>query len=170
MMLGRSLRSVKKGAETKRVWNSIRTYASDHGHEGHHEEHHEAPKKDIEVNLTKVFGIGVLVAGFYVYKSQDKREEPLVKTPLYEQVEERQNWRNDNYIKRYKASFIKSYMRDLGGIGQKQFRREAHLPIPSSLIAAHSPFGDQFGAGIKTDKLGPRKERVRYFAPLPNEQ
>ena len=36
----------------------------------------------------------------------------------------------------------------------------------NNLIPAHSPFGNQFGVGIKTNELGPRRERAQRFAPL----
>ena len=39
----------------------------------------------------------------------------------------------------------------------------------NNLIPAHSPFGNQFGVGIKTNELGPRRERAQRFAPFNNQ-
>lgn len=136
-----------------------RFYSADH--------HHEAPAAaQGEIDLSKVFGVAFLAGlSLYFYRSS---KEPVLKTALYEFQDERENLRNEAYLKRYKTSFIKTFMRDKGGVGQRQFRREALGPIPQTLIHAHSPYGDQFGAGIKTDKLGPRRERTKYFAPIEN--
>lgn len=130
--------------------------------------HHEPqPNKSIEINLTKIFGIAGLAGAALVYKNKDNRQKPLIETKLYKEQDDRYNLRNENYLKRYKSSFIKEFMKDKGGVGQRQYRRISEGVVPTSLIPAHSPFGEQFGAGIKTDQLGPRKERVRLYAPLP---
>lgn len=137
--------------------NLKRFYSSDH--------HTPAPSQN-EIDASKVFGVALLAGiSLYFYRST---KEPVIKTPLYNQTEERVQLRNEAYLKRYKASFIKAFIRDKGGIGQRQYRREIQGAIPNVLIPAPSPYGDQFGSGIKTDKLGPRKERVRYFAPMEN--
>lgn len=141
---------------------SRRTYASG-------QESHSAPKKEFEVSITKVFGVAAVAGGLYMYRGMDKRDEPVVKTALYKEVEERTHLREENYLNRYKTSFIKSYMRDKGGIGQRQNRRQTEGAVSSTLIPAHSPYGDQFGAGIKTAELGPRRERIRLYAPLENK-
>lgn len=145
-----------RAARTARV-NLKRFYSADH--------HTPAPSHN-EIDATKVFGIALLAGvSLYFYKST---KEPVIKTPLYNQSDDRAQLRDEAYVKRYKTSFIKTFIRDKGGIGQRQFRREIQGAVPHVLIPAPSPYGEQFGAGIKTDKLGPRKERVRYFAPLEN--
>lgn len=156
-MFARTSRSTR---HIKNVWR--RSYST--------EEPKGGKPKEIEVNVTKIFGIAALAGGLYVYKNSSERKEPLIKTPLYNQVDERENLRNENYLKRYKSSFIKSYIKDRGGIGQRQYRRISEGAVPTNLIPTHSPFGNQFGAGIKTDKLGPRKERIRVYAPLKSDQ
>ena len=147
----------------QRLRTARRTYASS-------SESHSAPKKEFEVSITKIFGVAALAGGVYVYRGMDERDEPIVKTALYKEVEDRTHLRDENYLERYKASFIKSYMRDKGGIGQRQYRRQSDGAVPSTLIPAHSPYGNQFGAGIKTAELGPRKERIRLYAPLENKE
>lgn len=120
--------------------------------------------------MTKVFGVAALVAMALVYKNNKNADRPLVETRLYREEADGQRklLRNENFSDRYKISFIKGFMKDKGGIGQRQFRKLPDLsPVPTVLINTHSPYGPQFGAGIKTDKLGPRRERVRIFAPLP---
>ncbi|GEQ67729.1 hypothetical protein JCM33374_g1394 [Metschnikowia sp. JCM 33374] len=130
-------------------------------------DHHSAPAStQTEIDVTKVFGIAVLGGiSLYFYRSSP---EPVVETGYYKQLETRDQLRSDAYLKRYKTSFIKTFIRDKGGIGQNHLRGPAQTPIPQTYIHAHSPYGNQFGAGIKTDKLGPRRERIKYFAPLEN--
>lgn len=120
-----------------------------------------------EINVTKVFGVA-LAAGvlLYFYRSS---KLPVMETPLYKQTEERELMRNEAYLRRYKTSFIKTFIRDKGGVGQRQYRKNYQGAVPTVLIPTHSTSGDQFGAGIKMDLLGPRKERMRYFAPAGNE-
>ncbi|EEQ39411.1 hypothetical protein EJF18_40336 [Clavispora lusitaniae] len=130
-------------------------------------DHHQAPAStQNEIDATKVFGVALLAGvSLYFYRST---KEPVIKTPLYQQQDDRVQLRNEAYLKKYKSSFIKTFIRDKGGIGQRQYRREVIGAAPTNLIPAASPYGEQFGASIKTDKLGPRKERTRYFAPLEN--
>ncbi|KAM9891202.1 hypothetical protein OXX69_012363 [Metschnikowia pulcherrima] len=129
--------------------------------------HHEAPAStQTEIDVTKVFGMAVLAGiSLYFYRSSDG---PVVETSYYNQLENRDQMRSEAYLKQYKTSFIKTFIKDKGGIGQRHLRGPAQSAIPQTFIHSHSPFGNQFGAGIKTDKLGPRKERVKYFAPLEN--
>lgn len=130
-------------------------------------DHHQAPAATLtEIDVTKVFGVALLAGvSLYFYRSS---KEPVVKTALYNHQDDRVQLRNEAYLKRYKSSFIKTFIRDKGGVGQRQYRREIQGAVPTTLIHAPSPYGEQFGASIKTDALGPRKERVRYFAPLEN--
>lgn len=127
--------------------------------------HNDAPAStQTEIDATKVLGMAVLAGiSLYFYRST---KQPVFETGLLKYNDERVQLRNEAYLKRYKISFIKSFMRDNGGYGQRQFKREAQGAIPQTLIHAPSPYGDQFGAGIKTNTLGPRRERVKYFAPL----
>lgn len=123
----------------------------------------------MEINLAKIFAVAAAVGGILVYRNHERTDKPLVATKLYQQVAdgERADLRNDNYQKRYDVSFLKTFIRDKGGVGQRQYRRQTDsTPVPTSLIPSHSPYGNQFGAGIKTDKLGPRKERIRVYAPI----
>lgn len=129
-------------------------------------DHHAPAQTQNEIDATKVFGVALLAGvTLYFYRST---KEPVIKTPLYNQQDDRVNLRNEAYLKKYKTSFIKNFIQDKGGIGQKQYRREIAGAVPTALIPAASPYGEQFGSSIKTDKLGPRKERIRYFAPLEN--
>lgn len=149
-MLRAALRTSKAGAR--------RFYSADH--------HHAPAPTQNEIDVTKVFGIALLAGiSLYVYRSS---KEPVIKTPLYNQQDDRVQMRNEAYLKRYKTSFLKTFIRDKGGIGQTQYRRQIGGAMSNTVIGAPSPYGDQFGAGIKTDALGPRKERVKYFAPLQN--
>lgn len=129
--------------------------------------HHEAPAPSLnEIDVTKVFGVALLAGvSLFFYRSS---KEPVIKTPLYNQVEDRVQMRNEAYARKYKSSFIKAFIRDKGGIGLKQHRREVIGAVPTTTIPTHSPYGNQFGAGIKTADLGPRKERIKYYAPLEN--
>lgn len=132
-----------------------------------HDHHHHEPVKETEVNVVKVFGVAVLGGiSLMLYKNYKQGNEPVIKTKLYNEVEDRPNLRTENYLKRYQTSFIKGYMRDKGGVGQKQYKRLAEGALPINLIPTHSPDGNQYGAGIKLNELGPRKENIEYFAPL----
>ncbi|ABN64680.1 unnamed protein product [Scheffersomyces stipitis CBS 6054] len=149
---------------SRSIANTFKRFNSSH----HHDTHSSTPKT-FEVNVTKVFGIAAVAGAFLVYKNHEKTDKPLVSTQLYNQQAngERETLRNENYLKRYKTSFVKEFIRDKGGIGQRQYRRIADpQPVPTNLIPAHSPFLNEYGAGIKTDKLGPRKERIRVYAPI----
>lgn len=124
------------------------------------------PSPQTEIDLTKVIGFALLGgAALYFYRSS---KEPVVKTAAYKFVEERGQLRDEDYLNKYKISAVKSFIQDKGGIGQRRFINRRSDVIAQTVIPTHSPFGDQFGAGIKTDKLGPRRERIRYFAPLEN--
>ncbi|CAH6720312.1 hypothetical protein CLIB1444_03S09120 [[Candida] jaroonii] len=133
---------------------------------GHHDPH---PPKESEINLFTVLGIGALGGVTYMfYKNHKNGNEPVIKTKLYNELEDenRINARSEGYKKKYQISFIKSVIRDKGGIGQNQYRKMNGEILPVSLIPTHSPNGNQFGAGIKLSELGPRKEKTQYFAPL----
>ncbi|ODV81004.1 uncharacterized protein CANTADRAFT_20554 [Suhomyces tanzawaensis NRRL Y-17324] len=160
-MLARARTSVARS-----ITQSGRRFNSSSSHDSHHK---VTESKPIEINLAKVFGIAAAAGALLVYKNHEKTDKPLVSTPLYNEQSsgERENARNENYLKRYKTSFIKELIRDKGGIGQKQYRRITDTSaIPNVLIPSHSPYGNQFGSGIKTDQLGPRKERIRIYAPI----
>lgn len=131
----------------------------------HHHSSASSASSQSEVNIPKAIG-GFVLAGVGLYFYRSTNDDPIIKTPLYNQTDDRQTGRNEAYLEKYKSSFVKGFIKDRGGIGQKQFRRQSMGPDSTILIPAHSPTGDQFGAGIKTEKLGPRRERVRYFAPL----
>lgn len=153
-MLSRSIKTT-----SKKQFNILKRY-------NHHGHHHE-PAKETEINLVTVFGIAILGGvSLMFYRNYKAGNEPIIKTKLYNEVEERPLLRNESYLKRYQTSFIKSYMRDKGGVGQKQYKRLAEGSIATNLIPTHSPDGNQFGAGIKLSELGPRRENTQYFAPL----
>lgn len=136
---------------------SFRRYAS----------HNNAPAAtQNEIDVRKVFGVALL-AGVSLYFFR-LAKDPVIRTPLYNQLDDRIQWRNEAHQKVYKTSFIKLFIRDKGGIGQQQYRKHTTDPVPTVLIPTHSAFGDSFGSGIKTGNLGPRRERVKYFAPLEN--
>lgn len=130
---------------------------------------HVTEPKPFEINITKIFGVAIVASGFLVYKNHELTDKPLIETKLYEQQgsSERSDLRNANYQKRYDVSFLKAFIRDKGGIGQRQYRRTSDSSaVPTNLIPSHSTNGNQFGAGIKTNALGPRKERIRVYAPI----
>lgn len=160
-MLRTSFRASSNG---KGVLRSFRRFNSHgHGHDSHE------PAKEVEINVTKIFGVAIFSGiGLMFYNNYKKGNEPIIKTSLYNNVEERPNSRSDNYLKRYQTSFIKGYIRDKGGIGQKQYNRLTEKNVPINLIPTHSGSGHTFGEGIKLGELGPRKEQVKYFAPLNN--
>lgn len=128
--------------------------------------HHAPAPTENEIDVSKVLGLAALAGiSLYFYRST---KEPVIKTPLYNQQDERSSLRNEAYLKRYKTSFVKTFIRDKGGIGERVYRRQVQGAVPNVLIPAASPYGDRFGASIKTDKLGPRKERTKYFTALEN--
>ncbi|EGV64073.1 hypothetical protein PSN45_003832 [Yamadazyma tenuis] len=154
-MFSRSIRDA-----SKRQVKLLRRY-------NHHDHGHHEPVKETEINLAKVFGIAVLGGvSLIFYKNYKAGNDPIVRTKLYNEVEERPNLRNENYLKRYQTSFIKGYIRDKGGVGQKQYNRMAEGALPVNLIPTHSTDGNQFGSGIKLGELGPRRENIQYFSPL----
>lgn len=130
-----------------------------------HGAHHHAEQAQSEVNVPKALG-GFVLAGIALYFYRSTKDEPIIQTPLYKQNEDRPNLRNETYLEKYKTSFIKGFIKDKGGIGQKHLRRQTMGSVPQTLIPAHSPAGNQFGAGIKLEELGPRRQQPRYFAPL----
>lgn len=152
------LRALKRAGGLQNT--SRRFYSS-----GHSE---DSKQKGMEVSITKILGVAATAGGVYAYKNAD-RDKPLIKTPLYKEQDARQHKRNENYQKRYKTSFIKSYIKDRGGIGQRQYNRATASAIPTTLISSGSPYENQFGGSIHTDKLGPRKERIRVYAPIKTE-
>lgn len=131
--------------------------------------HHEAPQKSFEINLTKIFAIAGIAGGFLVWKNHNRTDKPLLETQLFKFQEsgERTTQRNDAYTQKYKTSFIKEFIRDKGGIGQRQYRKISDgTAVSSSLINSHSVWKTEFGAGIKTNEIGPRRERIRIYAPI----
>lgn len=160
-MLARGIRGYKK--PQLNVFKRFNSGSHGHGHD----DHGHGPVKETEINLVKVFGIAVLGGvSWMFYKNHKNGNEPIIKTKTYNEVEERPTLRNENYLKRYQTSFIKGYMRDKGGVGQKQYKRMSEGALPINLIPTHSPDTTQFGAGIKLSELGPRRENPQYFAPL----
>lgn len=158
-MFARTLRT----SRTVQV-SAKRFYSAGHGH-GHGPE----KPKEVEVSISKIFGVAAVAGGVYFYLRSD-RDDPYIKTPLYKQQDERAEIRNQNYERRYRTSFIKQFIRDNGGIGRSEYRQASEDYFPTTIIPAHSPYGNQFGAGIKTDGLGPRREPARSYAPLSTEQ
>lgn len=135
----------------------------------HHEASHHASSSSSEVNIPKALA-GFVLAGVGLYFYRSTQDKPIIQTPLYNQSDERPLLRNETYLNRYKTSFIKGFIKDRGGIGQRHFRRQNIGATPTNLIPTHSPTGDQFGAGIKLSELGPRKQQTKYFAPLPKSE
>ncbi|KAI5968696.1 hypothetical protein CANMA_002132 [Candida margitis] len=132
---------------------------------------HHVEKKPIEITFAKIFAVGSLVGGWLLYKNKDKTETPLFKSGLFDQElnGQRDHLREEGYESRYKMGFIKAFIADNGGsgFGNSAYRRGSGEDVSSTnLIAAHSPWGPQFGAGIKLDKVGERRERIERFAPL----
>lgn len=132
---------------------------------------HHVEKKPIEITFAKIFAVGSLVGGWLLYKNKDNTETPLFKSGLFDQElnGQRDHLREEGYESRYKMGFIKTYIADNGGsgFGNSAYRRGSGEEVSNTnLIAAHSPWGPQFGAGIKLDKLGERREKIERFAPL----
>ncbi|KAG7196222.1 uncharacterized protein KQ657_000235 [Scheffersomyces spartinae] len=153
-MLSRGTRASKQISRQFKRFNS-----HEHGH-------HDVPEKTVEINITKIFGIAALLGGLLVWKNNDPFAAPLVQTKLYDEEDNREEKRVANYNKRYKESLVKQFIRDNGGLGQRIYRRIGLGPVPQTVIPAHSPYGTQYGAGIDTAVLGPRKERIPVYAPI----
>ncbi|KAG7665235.1 uncharacterized protein J8A68_001291 [[Candida] subhashii] len=138
-----------------------------------HSNHTPEPETTFEITITKIFGVAAVLGGYFYYNSNNKSDKPFLNLKLFEQEAsgERNHLRNEHMAKRRKMGFIKEFAKDKGGIGQKQYARMARerQPFPTVLIPAASPYGkygEQFGAGIHLDKLGPRKARPRLYAPI----
>lgn len=127
---------------------------------------HDVPPRTFEFNITKVFAVAAVLGGAYIFKN-DRFAKPAVETKLYKEQADgtRDHLRNENFAQRYDVSFIKEFIRDKGGVGQRQYRRVADgAATPTTLINASSAYRTEFGAGIKTDELAPRQQRIRIFA------
>lgn len=149
---------------TRSITQTFKRFNS-HGH-GHG--HFEAPEPHVEITMTKIFGVAAAAGAFLYYNDTSK---PLFNLKLFDQETsgDRTQSRSENYAMRSKLAFVKEFAgRDKGGVGQQYYRRKATNRdiMPHNLIPAHSPFGSQFGAGVKTDQLGPRRERTRLYAPI----
>lgn len=132
---------------------------------------HHVEKKPVEITFAKIFAVASIVGGILLYKNKDKTATPLFKSGLFDQElsGQRDHLREGEYESRYKMGFIKTYIADNGGsgFGNSAYRRGSGEEVTNTnLIPAHSPWGPQFGAGIKLDKLGERRERIERFAPL----
>ncbi|KAI5955562.1 hypothetical protein KGF57_003695 [Candida theae] len=143
---------------------TAKRFNSSHGH-------HNVEKKPIEITFAKILAVVSLVGGWALYKNKDNTESTLFKSGLFDQETngKRDHLREEGYESRYKLGFIKTYIADNGGsgFGNTAYRRGSGEDVTNTnLIAAHSPWGPQFGAGIKLDKLGERRERIERFAPL----
>ncbi|EMG45644.1 hypothetical protein SBY92_004857 [Candida maltosa Xu316] len=149
---------------SRTILQSFKRYNSSHDHH----DHHEPESKPFEITFGKIFGVAAVLGGFLVYKNKDSTEKPLFSSKYFDEITtgERNNLRAEQYDRKYKIGFIKTFDRDNGGIGQ-QLNKSTVYELPKyNLIPAHSPFGYQFGAGIRTNELGPRRERAQLFAPV----
>ncbi|EGW30866.1 uncharacterized protein SPAPADRAFT_62765 [Spathaspora passalidarum NRRL Y-27907] len=131
-----------------------------------HHHHPEPESKPFEITITKIFGIAALAGGYLVYNRDF--DEPLFQHEVFDKTRsgERDDLRSENYLQRYKNAFISEYGRDKGGIGNRLYRRAGDYVVrEQTLIPSQSPFAQEFGAGIKLNELGPRRERFPRFAP-----
>lgn len=151
-------------ASRRSIEHTIKRFNSSHHH--HHHHHHEPESKPVEITFAKVFGIAALAGGFLVYKNKDSTEKPLFASKYFDEITtgERSHLRDELYDRKYKVGFLKTFDRDNSGLGEQLKKTGSVYELPNyNLIPAHSPFGYQFGAGIRTQELGPRRERERRF-------
>ncbi|KAI5951041.1 hypothetical protein KGF54_004115 [Candida jiufengensis] len=165
--INQSKQSIRSITKKQLQLKTSKRYNSSH----HHDHHPPKEEKPFEITMTKIFGIAALAGGFLMYRSKDKTDEPLFKSGLFEQETNgaRSHLRDEAFENRYKIGFIKTYILDNGGdgLGNQMFRRTSGEDIlNNNLIGAHSPYGQQYGAGIKLNNLSPRRERIERFAPL----
>ncbi|KAI5963575.1 uncharacterized protein KGF55_002455 [Candida pseudojiufengensis] len=147
--------------------DSYKRYNSSHSQHDHH--HSPKEEKPFEITITKIFGIAAILGGLLMYRSKDKTDEPLFKSGLFEQETNgaRSHLRDQAFENRYKIGFIKTFILDNEGLGNQMYRRTSGEEIlNNNLIGAHSPFGQQYGAGIKLNDLSSRRPRIERFAPL----
>lgn len=148
---------------TKSISQVSKRYNSSHNHH-----HHEPESKPLEITFAKIFGVAAIAGGLLVYKNKDKTDKPLFSSKFFDEITtgERSHLRDEQYERKYKIGYLRTFDRDNGGIGQQLNKVSAYELPNNNLIPAHSPFGNQFGVGIKTNELGPRRERAQRFAPL----
>lgn len=148
---------------SKQTFIHQQRFSSSHSHES-------TTPKVIEISMAKILGVASILIVMILHQRNQSLDRPIFETRLYKEElsEESKASRDEYHLYRYKQAFIKSYIKDKGGIGQKQIgANRGSMPVPTVLINTHSPYETQFGSGIKTDKLGPRRDRIRLYAPLP---
>lgn len=121
------------------------------------------PIKETEINVPKLFGIAALVgASIWLYKNTNG-DQPAIKTQYFNTIESRKNTREEIRIDIDEKANGRSSIFTPGHYhsADKEFKPNLNY----NLIPRHSPWGNQFGQGIKTDQLGPRRERPVMFAP-----
>ncbi|KAI3402814.2 hypothetical protein KGF56_004488 [Candida oxycetoniae] len=173
-MLNRSIQITSKSRLSVRAVSQLTSKRYNHHSSNNHSDHGHhgtaAEDKPFEITITKIFGIAALAGGLLMYKRKDTSETPLFESGLFEQEQngERSHLRDKNFENRYKIGFIKTYINDNGGeFGDQIYRRsKGEDVLNNNLLAASSPYGNRFGAGIKLNELGPRRERIPRFAPL----
>ncbi|RCK55752.1 hypothetical protein Cantr_05750 [Candida viswanathii] len=148
---------------SRSIQHTIKRFNSSHHHDDHHGDHHHEPEsKPVEITFAKIFGVAALAGGFLVYKNKDSTDKPLFASKYFDEITngERNNFREELYDRRYKVGFLKTFDRDNSGIGENLRKTGTVYELPNyNTIPAHSPFGYQFGVGIRTQELGPRRER-----------
>ncbi|CAK7901819.1 hypothetical protein CAAN1_11S04720 [[Candida] anglica] len=122
------------------------------------------PAKETEINVPKIFGIAALAGvSIYIYRNTNS-DDPAIKTTYFKQFEQRRANNRDNIrLDIDEKAHGRSYIFSPGT--QRSTYKDFKPNLNYNLIPRHSPWGPQFGQGIKTDKLGPRKERPVMFAP-----
>ncbi|WLF76800.1 hypothetical protein PVL30_000504 [Lodderomyces elongisporus] len=174
-MLSRSIQlSAKSHVRVLSRQHISKRFNSSHS-DNHHDDHHghghaTAEEKPFEITIAKVFGLAAILGGLIMYKNKDSTDSTLFNSQLFEQVSsgQRDSARAEAYENRYKVGFMKSFIKDNGGeFGEQMYTRAKGDDIWNyTVIPAHSPFGQQIGAGIKLNEVGPRRERAPRFAPL----
>ncbi|CAI5756994.1 unnamed protein product [Candida verbasci] len=167
-MISRSIKTTSIKSSIPKI-TTFKRYNSSHNHDDHH--HHQSEAKAIQITFAKIFSIAALLGGFLVYKNKDNTELPILQSQLidYQLDGTRVKLRDENFNKKYDVGFTRVFALDNGGIGQTIRKNKVDIPMNYNLIPAHSPFGKNFGQGIKLNELGPRRERLRKFAPLESE-
>ncbi|CAH2350128.1 hypothetical protein CLIB1423_01S03114 [[Candida] railenensis] len=120
--------------------------------------------KETEINVPKIFGIAALFgASIWLYKNTNG-DQPAIKTQYFDTFEKRRNVREEIKLDLDEKANGRNNI-FLPGKQQHASNNEFKPNLNYNIIPAHSPWGVQFGQGIKTDKLGPRREQPVKFAP-----
>lgn len=101
---------------TKSISQVSKRYNSSHNHH-----HHEPESKPLEITFAKIFGVAAIAGGLLVYKNKDKTDKPLFSSKFFDEITtgERSHLRDEQYERKYKIGYLRTFDRDNGGIGQQ---------------------------------------------------